>query len=244
MNSFFGGLIVGFLRLLLIFSMVAVTLGSEANARFISPDTMDPTLPGVGTNRYAYAENDPINKSDPNGHNAVAVGGAVLCGASGGCALAVGVATVAVTVGYLAYSYFTTPDEATVVTMGRWDDYEIGVLGEEYDGAGKLKDQDFPKSVPRDVTDKQLDDLIDRANKSNARRDYEQRKGSVDPGEVRNHEKRMKNEKKYSDMLSAEKQRRDQQKERESKNREGGDGDKDNSDKGEGGRKSGDGGAG
>ncbi|WP_448114067.1 hypothetical protein [Mesorhizobium amorphae] len=34
---------------------------------FISPDDWDPTLPGVGTNRYAYAKNDPINKSDPNG---------------------------------------------------------------------------------------------------------------------------------------------------------------------------------
>ncbi|MER8522697.1 RHS repeat-associated core domain-containing protein [Mesorhizobium sp. M1076] len=36
--------------------------------RFISPDGWDPTLPGVGTNRYAYAQNDPVNKSDPNGH--------------------------------------------------------------------------------------------------------------------------------------------------------------------------------
>lgn len=36
--------------------------------RFISPDDWDPILPGVGTNRYAYAQNDPINKSDPNGH--------------------------------------------------------------------------------------------------------------------------------------------------------------------------------
>jgi RHS repeat-associated protein len=36
--------------------------------RFISPDDWDPTLDGVGTNRYAYAQNDPINKSDPNGH--------------------------------------------------------------------------------------------------------------------------------------------------------------------------------
>ncbi|WP_185973456.1 MULTISPECIES: RHS repeat protein [unclassified Mesorhizobium] len=36
--------------------------------RFISPDDWDPTLPDVGTNRYAYAQNDPVNKSDPNGH--------------------------------------------------------------------------------------------------------------------------------------------------------------------------------
>uniref|UniRef100_UPI0009DC15F8 RHS repeat-associated core domain-containing protein n=1 Tax=Inquilinus limosus TaxID=171674 RepID=UPI0009DC15F8 len=36
--------------------------------RFISPDWWDPTLPGVGTNRYAYSDNDPINKSDPSGH--------------------------------------------------------------------------------------------------------------------------------------------------------------------------------
>jgi RHS repeat-associated protein len=36
--------------------------------RFISPDDWNPTLEGVGTNRYAYAANDPINKSDPNGH--------------------------------------------------------------------------------------------------------------------------------------------------------------------------------
>ena len=39
--------------------------------RFISPDDWDPTKQGVGTNRYAYAANDPVNKSDPNGHLAV-----------------------------------------------------------------------------------------------------------------------------------------------------------------------------
>jgi hypothetical protein len=51
---------------------------SEAQpVRFISPDTLDPTLPGVGSNRYAYAQNDPINKSDQNGHTALgaALGG-------------------------------------------------------------------------------------------------------------------------------------------------------------------------
>ena len=36
--------------------------------RFISPDDLDPVAEGVGTNRYAYAANDPVNASDPNGH--------------------------------------------------------------------------------------------------------------------------------------------------------------------------------
>ncbi|RWC55163.1 hypothetical protein [Mesorhizobium sp.] len=42
--------------------------------RFISPDTLDPTMPGVGTNRYSYALNDPVNKSDPNGHDSFGPG--------------------------------------------------------------------------------------------------------------------------------------------------------------------------
>ena len=51
-------------------------------ARFVTPDDWDPIdtkaasqgapagvlASAVGTNRYAYAANDPINKSDPNGH--------------------------------------------------------------------------------------------------------------------------------------------------------------------------------
>ena len=37
--------------------------------RFLSPDTWDPTMPGVDINRYAYAGNDPINGSDPLGHS-------------------------------------------------------------------------------------------------------------------------------------------------------------------------------
>ncbi|MDO6967117.1 hypothetical protein [Rhizobium alvei] len=57
-----------FMSLMLVACMMAVTFGASANARFISPDTLDPTIPGVGTNRYAYSENDPINKSDSNGH--------------------------------------------------------------------------------------------------------------------------------------------------------------------------------
>lgn len=37
-------------------------------ARFLSPDTADVALPGVGTNRYTYAGNDPVNRFDANGH--------------------------------------------------------------------------------------------------------------------------------------------------------------------------------
>jgi RHS repeat-associated protein len=39
-------------------------------ARFVSPDWWDPDKPGVGTNRYGYAGNDPVNKADNNGHSA------------------------------------------------------------------------------------------------------------------------------------------------------------------------------
>ena len=68
MKCFSCGFLTRILSLLLVCSMLLVSFGSAANARFISPDTWDPTMEGVGTNRYAYAGNDPINNSDPNGH--------------------------------------------------------------------------------------------------------------------------------------------------------------------------------
>ena len=37
-------------------------------AIFIQPDWWEVNNPGVGTNRYAYSHNDPINKFDPNGN--------------------------------------------------------------------------------------------------------------------------------------------------------------------------------
>ncbi len=37
--------------------------------RTLSPDWFDPVQPGVGTNRYSYSLNDPINQSDPSGHS-------------------------------------------------------------------------------------------------------------------------------------------------------------------------------
>ncbi|WP_275789090.1 hypothetical protein [Pararhizobium gei] len=75
MKCFSNGFLTRILSLLLICSILSVSFGSAANARFIQPDTMDPTLPGVGTNRYAYAGNDPVNNSDPNGHQAATATG-------------------------------------------------------------------------------------------------------------------------------------------------------------------------
>lgn len=56
---------------LLTVALLAIVVGSTGTqARFLSPDTKDPTQTGVGTNRYSYALQDPINKSDPSGHAA------------------------------------------------------------------------------------------------------------------------------------------------------------------------------
>ena len=52
----------------LILTAPFVLLASQASAMFIQPDWFDPTNPGVGTNRYAYSHNDPVNITDPNGN--------------------------------------------------------------------------------------------------------------------------------------------------------------------------------
>lgn len=54
--------------LLTIFCAFAFFAQHTASARFISPDSWDPNIPGVGTNRYSYASNNPVNRSDRNGH--------------------------------------------------------------------------------------------------------------------------------------------------------------------------------
>ncbi|MBV1865388.1 MAG: hypothetical protein KUG74_13295 [Rhodobacteraceae bacterium] len=62
------------LRKLFLTTLFAI-FASQASAMFIQPDWLDPTQPGVGTNRYAYSHNDPVNKLDPNGNEAVTATG-------------------------------------------------------------------------------------------------------------------------------------------------------------------------
>lgn len=40
----------------------------QASAMFITADPMAPNQPGVGTNRYAYAGGNPVNRMDPSGY--------------------------------------------------------------------------------------------------------------------------------------------------------------------------------
>ncbi|MGN8172519.1 RHS repeat-associated core domain-containing protein [Agrobacterium sp. 22117] len=67
-HSGFKSMLIRLQSILLIACLLVVPFAQGANARFISPDDWDPTQEGVGTNRYAYAGNDPVNQSDPNGH--------------------------------------------------------------------------------------------------------------------------------------------------------------------------------
>ncbi len=53
----------------LLLSLIFALCANMASAMFIQPDWLDPTEPGVGTNRHAYSGNDPINKLDPSGNS-------------------------------------------------------------------------------------------------------------------------------------------------------------------------------
>lgn len=77
----------------LLAAILIISHAGQASAMFIQPDWFDPTQPGVGTNRYAYSFNDPVNNHDPGGNaclpcaipaiEALKWGGALIIGAIG-----------------------------------------------------------------------------------------------------------------------------------------------------------------
>ena len=58
------------LKTLALTAILAVT-ATQAPAMFIQPDWFETTDDGVGTNRYSYSFNDPVNLSDPSGNVSV-----------------------------------------------------------------------------------------------------------------------------------------------------------------------------
>ena len=55
----------------ILLTIIFAALASQASAMFIQADWLDPTEPGVGTNRYAYSANDPVNGLDPGGNQSL-----------------------------------------------------------------------------------------------------------------------------------------------------------------------------
>jgi hypothetical protein len=72
-----------------ILTTLFAVFASQASAMFIQPDWFDPTQPGVGTNRYAYSFNDPINNRDANGNMADVGPGDILGGIVVGAIVAI-----------------------------------------------------------------------------------------------------------------------------------------------------------
>lgn len=109
---------------------------NPAWGRFISPDDWDPTILGVGTNRYAYALNDPVNRSDTNGHLAF-LGPAIGWACTGGGCQAVVTAIAGLTLGtFIGVSVLDDPlanvEAPSTALMAKSD----GI----YTGAGSLGD--------------------------------------------------------------------------------------------------------
>jgi hypothetical protein len=66
-------------------TVVFAAFASQASAMWIQADWLDPSDSRVGTNRYAYSFNDPVNNSDPGG-NCPSCAGGLIGGILGGLA--------------------------------------------------------------------------------------------------------------------------------------------------------------
>ncbi len=109
-------------------------LATSSHAMFIQPDWYDPSHPGVGTNRYSYSFNDPINKSDPGGNCVAGCAGDGALVSSGPLGWAVLGVLGAITLGAYVYSEMTAPQSG--VSVGDGILTMDGLIGEQDSEAG------------------------------------------------------------------------------------------------------------
>ncbi len=98
-----------------ILTTLFAVFASQASAMFIQADWFDPSDPAVGTNRYAYSHNDPINLADPGGNVPYNPGGST-------------------STGY--HDQDTDYETHTSWTDHRSPDYERHNYGDDYGGGG------------------------------------------------------------------------------------------------------------
>ena len=101
-----------------ILTTLFAVFASQASAMFISPDPMDPTGPGVGTNRYAYSLGDPVNRSDRSGYDSVWQNGDGTWSSSDGSTWDPETRTGSYDFGSSEYGYLTAPGLSPVQIPG------------------------------------------------------------------------------------------------------------------------------
>ncbi|MVO18730.1 hypothetical protein [Parasedimentitalea huanghaiensis] len=176
-------------------------LTTSSHAMFVQPDWYDPTHPGVGTNRYAYSFNDPINKSDPNGNCVAGCVGDGALAASGPPGWGVLAVLGVIALGAYAYSTMTTTnDPLSNISTSEENPFGIDLHG----GKAGI---DLP--TPEDLTGastEELEEYVDLIGSSIEQRERELRENrhGLSPKEKKGHRTKIANEEKSRAQAEAE----------------------------------------
>lgn len=179
-------------------------LTTSSHAMFIQPDWYDPTHPGVGTNRYAYSFNDPINKSDPNGNcvagcvgDGVVIGGLVSNPIGWGVIAVIGIGAV----GVYAYSKMTKPDDP-LRNIATGDDAPFGIDLHGGKAGGDLPSGEDIANAPTE----ELEAYIDLLGESIGQRERELKEDrlGLSPKDRKGHRTKIANEEKSKKQAEAE----------------------------------------